>query len=396
MQIKIHRGTHQIGGVITEIRTATARIFIDMGSELPDELGNTQPEGLPINGVTDGPANCDAVLFTHYHGDHIGRLLEILPGIPLFMGPAAKEIYLTLQSRVPHGIPEKVEMVNSFTQGRKFWIKDIAITPILVDHSAYDAYMFLVEADGKRILHTGDFRGHGFRGKGLLPALEKYVGQVDVLITEGTILSRDEIDFLSEHELQRRAKQLLQDYKYVFVICSSTNIDRIGAFCQAVPSGKYFIGDQYQKDVLNVVEKYAAQHSELYRFEKLLTYGENLQEKLETRGFCMLVRSNSFFQKILDYYRHAHNDETLVVYSMWSGYLKQPESRLLNMIDGFSNCIQPHSSGHADIKTIIDVCKVVSPRKAIIPIHSTNSRRLSDLGLPYHIEYLDDGQTYNL
>ena len=56
-----------------------------MGSELPDELGNTPSEGLPINGVMDGPADCDAVLFTHYHGDHIGRLSEILPGIPLFI-----------------------------------------------------------------------------------------------------------------------------------------------------------------------------------------------------------------------------------------------------------------------------------------------------------------------
>ena len=134
----------------------------------------------------------------------------------------------------------------------------------------------------------------------------------------------------------------------------------------------------------------------LFNFAGIRTYGENLRAKLETRGFCMLVRSNRFFQKFMDYYRHAHNDATLVIYSMWSGYLIQPESRLHDMIDGFSNVIHLHSSGHADIKTIIDVCKVVSPRNAIIPIHSTNSRRLSDLGLPYHIEYLDDGQTYNL
>lgn len=28
------------------------------------------------------------------------------------------------------------------------------ITPIRTDHSAFDSYMFLIEADGKRILHT--------------------------------------------------------------------------------------------------------------------------------------------------------------------------------------------------------------------------------------------------
>jgi hypothetical protein len=31
MQIIIHRGTHQIGGIATEIRTVSTRILIDMG-----------------------------------------------------------------------------------------------------------------------------------------------------------------------------------------------------------------------------------------------------------------------------------------------------------------------------------------------------------------------------
>lgn len=33
-------------------------------------------------------------------------------------------------------------------------IKDITVTPYIVDHSAYGAFMFLIETDGKRILHT--------------------------------------------------------------------------------------------------------------------------------------------------------------------------------------------------------------------------------------------------
>ena len=49
-----------------------------------------------------------------------------------------------------------------------FKIKEITITPYLIDHSAYGAYMFLIEIEGKRILHTGDFRNHGYKGK-LLP-----------------------------------------------------------------------------------------------------------------------------------------------------------------------------------------------------------------------------------
>ena len=53
--------------------------------------------------------------------------------------------------------------------------------------------MFLIEAEGKLILHTGDFRDHGYLGRGLLPTIKKRIltqGNIDFLITEGTMLSR--------------------------------------------------------------------------------------------------------------------------------------------------------------------------------------------------------------
>lgn len=34
MKITVHRGTHQIGGVATEISSEKSRIIIDMGDEL--------------------------------------------------------------------------------------------------------------------------------------------------------------------------------------------------------------------------------------------------------------------------------------------------------------------------------------------------------------------------
>ena len=85
MQIIIHRGTHQIGGVATEIRTSTTRILIDIGEELGNE-DNFIPAPLSIPGVTDANGNCDALLFTHYHGDHIGQLKNVRKDIPIYLG----------------------------------------------------------------------------------------------------------------------------------------------------------------------------------------------------------------------------------------------------------------------------------------------------------------------
>ena len=75
MKIKVHRGSRQIGGSITEIYTEKTHIFIDFGSEL-----NTDPSDSTDKKMIEmmKQAKCDAVLFTHYHGDHIG-LIEDIP-----------------------------------------------------------------------------------------------------------------------------------------------------------------------------------------------------------------------------------------------------------------------------------------------------------------------------
>ena len=50
MQIKVYRGTHQIGGCVTEIKTDVARIIIDMGEELPSYIHAEQkPFEIDIN-----------------------------------------------------------------------------------------------------------------------------------------------------------------------------------------------------------------------------------------------------------------------------------------------------------------------------------------------------------
>lgn len=69
-----------------------------------------------------------------------------------------------------------------------FTIGDITITPIECDHSAIDSYMFLIQADNKRILHTGDFRTNGFFGEYYMSQLAQKIGRVDAVIMEGTTL----------------------------------------------------------------------------------------------------------------------------------------------------------------------------------------------------------------
>ena len=72
MEIIIHRGTHQIGGCVTEIKTEEARIIIDMGTPLPgskteNETGAAEEEVIALPGVTfpvamDGEADIRIIM----------------------------------------------------------------------------------------------------------------------------------------------------------------------------------------------------------------------------------------------------------------------------------------------------------------------------------------------
>ena len=91
MNIIIHRGTHQIGGSAIEISTKSTRIILDFGNELSlDE--KYIPINLDIDGVTKGMLDCDGIVISHYHMDHLGQLTAALPEIPLYMGMLSKEV----------------------------------------------------------------------------------------------------------------------------------------------------------------------------------------------------------------------------------------------------------------------------------------------------------------
>ena len=210
MKIKIHRGLDQVGGCITEIWTETSRIFIDMGQNLPG-IGET-PDPVRDRAMvsalfSNNVRQNQAVVYSHAHGDHVG-LFEYVPnGIPQIIGEGAK-ILLTikydtfLKGREYHltdlvrmgadrndieelkllleedahrlakikkfRIWKRPSLDNCQKKGhflkrllqlwRKeeksdFTIGDIKITPFPTCHSIYDSYMFLIEAEGKKIWH---------------------------------------------------------------------------------------------------------------------------------------------------------------------------------------------------------------------------------------------------
>lgn len=397
MNIIIHRGFNQIGGCITEIATDNTKIIIDLGSNLPGSKG----EELTKQEVERITAGADAVYYTHFHGDHVGLSSYVHDNVEQYIGKGAQEVnickYSVLakhDSKYEHDL-RVTQNMKTYEAAQRYDVGgkgEIFITPFFVDHSAFDSYMFLIEADNKRILHTGDFRGHGYLSKGLEKILKLKMPNIDVLITEGTMLSRQDKKVMHEITIKAKAKELLEKGNrphFLFALCSSTDMDRLASFHAACKKTRAkFLCDSYQKSVLDIFTKYAAPHSKLFDFndETTSVLGENcdFERDLRPNGFIMPVRAGSqldFVKKMLYYFPDAE-----LIYSMWKGYYEGTEEQKSQNVIDFVNLFHGHfhylhTSGHADIEILEKVCRLTNPSIGVIPIHKDKNARFEALSI---------------
>jgi len=425
MKITIHRGTNQIGGCITEIESNGYKVFIDFGEQLPGAENNDN-QFAQINGLTCGDVSKSALFITHYHGDHIGKICDTVFNLPIYVGETALEIYKCLEKRLSfipireeaekhRKILKRLKTIKTFIPLQKIRVGEITVTPLFIDHSAFDAYMFIVEADNKRVLNTGDFRGHGFKGKALVQMLQKYAQCIDYIISEGSNIERPDAVLQTEQELQNDFENQFKNNKYNFVMVSSTNIDRVFALYHAVKRARRcFICDSYQTKILKIVSK-SYNHIKLYNIDydqkrnvagrffelkriarKPFNFPGKLKPYLNEHGFCMLVRPNDSFKPLLDEYSKLN--ETKIFYSMWKGYLDKNNTAFNQNFAGF---IKPfkyeykHTSGHADIKTLSVFFDTVKPKCGIIPIHTEAPDKFKEIFIGHNIILLQDGHVYD-
>ena len=385
MNIIIHRGTHQIGGSAIEISTVSTRIMLDFGNELSLDEKYT-PINLAIDGVTKGKPDCDGIVISHYHMDHLGQLTSALSEIPIYMGELSKEIALIGAEHQDRDLYLRLLGANTFRGGEAFSIGDIHIRPLVIDHSAADSYMFVIEAEGKRVLYTGDFRMHGLRHHVLDKLVNTYIGEVDVLITEGTSLSRDADDCISEATVLDDISSYIQDGKYAFVMSSSTNIDRIMGIWQNMPTDKVLICDAYQKRILDTVVNNVYYESSLYRRHDsplVLDKGKYPKYYMDN-GFVCLVRAT---ENHISHIKEFPKDDVRIIYSMWTGYIEE-NLVLKNLLDTYPSYIC-HASGHVSKDDLIKFIELVNP-DAIIPVHTDNPERLEKL-VPHRNVYVVNG-----
>jgi ribonuclease J len=295
------------------------------------------------------------------------------------------------------------------------------MTPYLVDHSATDAYAFLIEAEGKRLFYSGDLRSHGRKGK-LFDNLVKHpIREIDVLFLEGTMLHRSNDLFPNEKSVEDKIFETIHHQRNIsFLLSSSQNIDRIVSAHRACErAGKLLVIDIYTAWVLEQLRQITqntpamdwpeirvfAKHSQDERlkanpeyfgdFRKRFYRHRVKREELHAtpESFLYFGKMSSF--RMIEEFKNAA--PVNVIYSQWLGYLdgNYPGYFGSDKISAYRgdqaiNFVYAHTSGHAPVKDLQKLAVALNP-KMLIPVHTEHGEEFSQIFA--NVVTLSDGET---
>jgi ribonuclease J len=405
MNAVIYRGTQEIGGTLIELTISNSRLLLDAGyplflngNPIDDKISKLPPEELLKLGVLPSieglykwdSSNFDGIIISHAHLDHYGLLKYVHPDIPIYLSAGTKTLIEVSQLfKISEDYPLNARFFKMY---ETFNVGGFKVKPYLMCHSAFDAAAFEIKAEGKTVIYSGDFRGHGRKAVCLDSFIEQGAKQADVLFTEGSMVARSDELTIKEDELELAIVEELKDKTGIALFQSSSqNIDRLVSFYRAtLRLGKTFVVDVYTANILHelhalgnkipypsydkmkvfyprwLTQKMVREIDEEYR-SRFWSYGiKKEQINAEQNEIVMLVRPSMLKDLEL-----CNLSGGTFIYSMWQGYrdsdYQQKFEQWLSE-RGFNNVFL-HTSGHATISDIRRLIDGLNPKK-IVPIHT--------------------------
>ncbi|MCJ7575801.1 MAG: MBL fold metallo-hydrolase [Dehalococcoidia bacterium] len=415
MHITIYRGTKEIGGTLIEVKTDTTRILIDAGyplflnnAPIDDNIAKLPHTELLALGVLPkierlyawDDAGFDAVVISHAHIDHYGLLKYVNSAIPVHMSAGTERlIQISQRFRICDSFGSEV---RRFRMYRSFRIGDIELKPYLMDHSAFDAAAFEINTEGKTVIYSGDFRGHGRKSVCLDRFIAAAKKRPDVLLIEGSMLGRIDEQTMTEGGLEDAVVERMQRVNCPLLFqCSSQNIDRLVSFYRAsLRLKRMFVVDIYTANVLHELRQLknnlpypSPEYPNIkvffpYRLTQRIfddigeEYARRFAEYHISRERIKEVQNHIIMtcrpSMRIDIQKCGVHDGVFL-YSLWRGYRDEAYQQTFEKSlakAGFS-LEALHTSGHATIADIKRVINGLDPQK-LIPIHTMHPDAFGD------------------
>jgi ribonuclease J len=413
MKVTILKGSREIGGNCIQLISGKTALLLDAGLPLSAE---SEPVDLSRLSV-------DALLVSHPHQDHFGLMATLPPGTPVYIGRLARSLIDAPQVFI--GGDRYTLDFHDFKAWQPFTIGEFTITPYLVDHSATDAYAFLIEGEGKRLFYSGDLRSHGRKGILFENLVRRPVRDIDLLFLEGTMLHRSNDQFPDETAVEDAIFQTIRQQKNIsFLLASSQNIDRIvSAYRACKRAGKLLVIDIYTAWVLEQLRQITqntpamdwpeirvfAGHSQDQRLKANPDYFGDFRKRLyrhrvkreelhATPEFFLYFGKMSSF-RLIDEFKNAAAPVN-IIYSQWLGYLDgtHPDYFGSDRISAYRsdpavNFVYAHTSGHAPVEDLKRLAEALNPRK-LVPIHTQHREDFSQIFA--NVVTLNDGESWTL